>query len=85
MATLSDLVTNVANRLGCTKVAAREAVDAVFAGVKDATIEEGARLAVPEFGIFRNKRTPARTATNPVTRQPVDVPSKLKLTFKGSK
>ncbi len=47
-----------------------------------AELANGNRLEFRDFGVFETKIQPARTAQNPRTLEPVQVPAKRKVKFK---
>lgn len=79
-----ELVDKVAADLDVTKVAARNMVDVVLAGIQDLT-EDGDKLSIRGFGTFVNKTTKEREGRNPQTGAAIKIPAKTKLTFKASK
>ena len=61
---------------------------AVLDGVVDLLIEHlkaGDKLRLKGFGILEVKNRPARTARNPATGAPVQVPASKKITFRPAK
>src|SRR5690242_731915 len=70
----SELVRAVAERAGSEEATARRHVDAVFEAVM-ASVAAGERVTVTGFGTFDRFSRPARSARNPRTGQPVDVPA----------
>ncbi len=67
-----------------TQAQARKVIDAVFEQIAAAT-EAGNQVRVTGFGTFAVKDRAARTARNPQTGQPVEVPAKRVLAFRASK
>ncbi|TDD84502.1 HU family DNA-binding protein [Actinomadura darangshiensis] len=70
----SELVRAVAERAGSDESAARRHVDAVFDAVME-RVSAGERVIVTGFGTFDRLARPARTARNPRTGVPVEVPA----------
>lgn len=70
----SELVKAVAERAGSDESAARRHVDAVFDTVMD-RVSAGERVIVTGFGTFDSFARPARSARNPRTGLPVEVPA----------
>ena len=70
----SELVRIVAERAGSDESAARRHVDAVFDTVME-RVSAGERVVVTGFGTFDGFARPARSARNPRTGQPVEVPA----------
>lgn len=80
----ADLVADVAERMGESKMKAEEAVNAVFEALI-ATLKRGDDIRLPAFGVFDVKATAARTARNPQTGKEVAVPAGRKVRFKPGK
>ncbi|MEO3828895.1 HU family DNA-binding protein [Actinomadura sp. B10D3] len=70
----TELVRAVAERAGSDEAAARRHVDAVFGTVMD-RVSAGERVIVTGFGTFDRLARPARSARNPRTGLPVEVPA----------
>ncbi|SFN30083.1 MULTISPECIES: HU family DNA-binding protein [Actinomadura] len=70
----TELVRAVAERAGGDEAAARRHVDAVFDTVMD-RVSAGERVIVTGFGTFDRLSRPARSARNPRTGLPVEVPA----------
>lgn len=70
----SELVRSVAERAESDESAARRYVDAVFDTVME-RVSAGERVIVTGFGTFDSFARPARSARNPRTGQPVEVPA----------
>lgn len=80
----AELVADVAERMGESKMKAEEAVNAVFDALTDA-LKRGDDVRLPSFGVFDVKDTAARTARNPQTKEEVHVPAGKKARFKPGK
>lgn len=72
--TKSELIDQVADRSGLTKVQAARAIDAVVATVEDA-LHRGSEVALPGFGRFHVSERGARRGINPRTREPIEIPA----------
>lgn len=79
-----ELVRRVADVTGMTSKHAAAAVDALIKEILTAT-GDGMTVTLSGFGRFQLKTRAARTARNPATGQPVEVPETQTLTFKASK
>lgn len=79
------LVALVATKLGGTKKAAGEAVDAVFSTVREALETPDTKVAVKGFATFSSKLIPAHEAKNNITGQVGRVAEKLKVKAAMSK
>jgi nucleoid DNA-binding protein len=62
----ADMVHRVAEELGCTQVAADEAVEAVLATIKD-TLQQGESVTLRRFGTWHVRAKRARVGRNPKT------------------
>ena len=84
--TKADLVEKVAEAVG-PGVAKRECrlmVDAFLDAVRDA-LAQGDRIELRGFGVFRVRHRKARTARNPRTGAPVELPSRVVPVFEPSR
>ena len=68
-----DLIDAISGRLG-DKKSATEAVNAVLETIQSA-VAAGDKVAITGFGVFEKSERPARTARNPATGAPIDVPA----------
>jgi DNA-binding protein HU-beta len=80
----AELVADVAERMGDTKIKAGEAVDAVFDAITQA-LKNGDEVRLPSFGVFAVSSTLERTARNPQTGQEVKVPAGKRAKFRAGK
>ena len=80
----SMLIDQVADGAQITKTHAAKNVDAFLTAIADFAAE-GRKVIISGFGTFEMKTRAARTARNPSTGLPVEVPAKTSLTFKASK
>ena len=76
----TDLVNAVA-AAGLTKVDSKKAVDAVLDAIADA-LKEGDKVALLGFGTFSISERPARTGTNPATKEEIQIAAKKVIKFK---
>ena len=67
-----------------TKVQAEKVVDTIFEGISN-SLKKGEDVSVAGFGIFSAKMRAARTARNPRTGEPIDVPAMRVPKFRASK
>jgi DNA-binding protein HU-beta len=72
--TKSELIDQVADRSGLTKVEASRALDAVLATVEDA-LRRGSEVALSGFGKFHVSERSARRGVNPRTGEPIEIPA----------
>lgn len=79
-----QLVSDLAKLRDISAPVAAETVDALLNLIVGAA-EAGDKVIIQGFGTFAMKTRPARTARNPQTGLPVEVPAKSALTFKPAK
>jgi DNA-binding protein HU-beta len=80
----ADLVADVAERMGESKLKGEEAVNAVFDAITHA-LKRGDEVRLPSFGVFVVSETAARTARNPQTGEQVAVPAGKRARFRAGK
>lgn len=78
------LVEVVHEALGETKASAEKAVDTIFDSIVDA-LKRGEEVSIAGFGIYSVKDRAARTARNPRTGEPIDVPAMKVPKFRAAK
>ncbi len=79
-----DLINHVAKEAGLSKVDAGAAVDAVVSGITGA-LAKGDSVSLVGFGTFSVTNRAARTARNPRTGAPIQVPASKAPKFKAGK
>lgn len=79
-----DLAEAVFNKIGGTKKGAEDAVETVFSTIAGA-LSKQEEVSVSGFGTFLAKKRAARTARNPRTGEPVDVPEMMVPKFRAGK
>lgn len=82
--TKAELIENLATHSGCTKKDTEAVFNSIVAYVT-AGLQTGQDVVLPSLGKFTVKTTAARTARNPITGDPVNVPAKKKVVFKAQK
>jgi DNA-binding protein HU-beta len=80
----ANLVEKVHEVLGGTKVQAEEVVESIFGSIVS-SLKSGEDVSIAGFGIFAAKERAARTARNPRTGEPVQVPAMRVPKFKAAK
>lgn len=80
----AELVGDVAERMGESKLKAEEAVNAVFEAISKA-LQRGEEVRLPAFGVFVVSETKERTARNPQTGEEVTVPAGKRAKFRPGK
>ena len=82
--TKADLVERVAEKTGLTRTDVAVVVDSFLDTVKK-SLEAGHGIEIRGFGTFKVKQRKARTARNPRTGDPVQLPPRKVAVFKVSK
>lgn len=80
----ASIVEAVHGKLNSTKVAAEEAVDTVIGSIVE-SLKQGQEVSIAGLGIFTVRRRNARTARNPRTGEPIQVPAMNVVKFKPAK
>lgn len=78
------LAEKVADELGLTKKAGKEAVDLVFAEIEKA-LKKGHKVDVSGFGKFEVKKRKARKGINPATKEVIKIAATKVPAFKAAK
>lgn len=78
------LVDEVHKVLGTSKADAERAVDTVIDNIVN-TLKEGGEVSIAGLGIFATRQRAARTARNPKTGEPVQVPAMRVPKFRPAK
>lgn len=79
----AELVNYVADALEISKKDAKEVVTATIDGIVEGILTEG-KVSLVGFGTFSAVKREARTARNPQSGEPVEVPEKYVPKFKPS-
>ena len=82
--TKADIVDRIADGTGLTKLETEAVVDGFVITVMEA-LETGESVELRGFGSFRVRERAARTARNPQTDEPVEVPRQFVPAFKPSR
>lgn len=80
----SELVASVAEVAELTKKDAEKAVNAVFASVQKALVEDD-KVQIIGFGTFEVRTRAARKGRNPQTGETIEIPASKNLVFKAGK
>jgi len=80
----ADLINHVAAEAGLSKSDASNAVEAILSGITS-TLTDGGSVSLVGFGIFSVSARAARTARNPRTGKPIEVPASNAPKFKAGK
>lgn len=78
----TELIDQIANGSGLTKVDARKALDATVKAIKGALVA-GDKIALIGFGTFSVNERPAREGINPATKQKIKIAAKKVAKFKA--
>jgi DNA-binding protein HU-beta/integration host factor subunit beta len=79
--TKKDLIKEVAARTGLDIPTVKDNVEAIFDSMCDGLGRDG-NIEIRNFGIFKVKSIPPRTARNPKTGETIKVPAKKLIHFK---
>lgn len=82
--TKTELIAQVAKRVGSSRAVARAFLDATLDEVLD-TMRAGARLPIEGFGTFEVVTRGARTGRNPRTGEELEIPERQKVKFTPGK
>ena len=82
--TKSDIVDIIAEGTGLTKLETQAVIEGFIATITY-SLKKKERVELRGFGNFRPTLRKARTARNPRTREPVDVPEHYTVVFRPSK
>ena len=80
----SEIAGRVADRIGLSRSAAGDAVDAVFEAVGEA-LANGEEVRIVGFGTFGTRNRPARTGRNPRTGESLPIAASTAPVFKPGK
>ena len=80
----TELIAKMAEKSGLTKKDAEKAVNAFFASVEEALVEDD-KVQIIGFGTFEVKERAARKGRNPQTGLEIDIPASKNPVFKAGK
>jgi len=80
----ADIINKVHEELGITKADAERAVEVMMNSIVD-TLKAGQEVSIAGLGIFSAKMRNARTARNPRTGEPIEVPAMRVPKFRAAK
>lgn len=80
----ADIINKVHDALGGTKVDAEKAVETAIDCIID-SLKNGDEVSIAGLGIFSAKMRNARTARNPRTGEPIEVPAMRVPKFRAAK
>ncbi len=79
-----ELIAEVAEKTGTTKVATKEILEGILESVMQA-VADGDKVSIPGFGVFESKYRPAHSGRNPRTKELVEIPAHTTPVFKAGK
>ncbi len=82
--TKADLIAAVAEKSGFSRKDSEKAINAVIASITDA-LTSGDKVQIVGFGTFEVRERAAKEATNPRTKEKIQVPAKKAPAFKAGK
>lgn len=82
----AEIINNIAEEHGITKVAAKAIFEQVFEDITAAMLSKtvGNKITIPGFGTFKMDKREARTGRNPRTGESMNIPAKQVVKFKAS-
>ena len=83
--TKKELAEKLALELGVSKRSGEMAVEAFITIIQGQMRQPGREVVLRGFGTFKSKVAPARTGRNPKTGESIEIPERIKVTFKPSK
>ncbi len=81
-----EIINNIANEHGITKVAAKAIFEQIFNDIVEAvkSPETDHKIQIPGFGSFKVEKREAREGRNPRTGETMQIPAKHVIKFKPS-
>lgn len=76
-----DLSNEFAEKMGLSKQKSKEYIDEIFNMIKS-HVENNQDVTIKNFGKFSMTITPPKKGRNIITQEPIDIPSKYKISFK---
>lgn len=80
----AEVIDAMARHLGSSKAEAERALDAFSESVAEGLVSDG-DVAILGFGTFRLSRRKARMGRNPQTKEPIQIPASVGVTFRAGK
>ena len=81
MSSKDDFADIIADTTGCSKAAARQAVDGMFESIMD-NCKQAGEVQIPGFGKFSVRQRAARMGRNPQTGQQMQIKASKSVGFK---
>lgn len=79
-----DLIKELADKTGATKVDVQAMLDSLMGIVTD-SLKSGDKVTLPGLGILNIGKRAARKGINPKTKEKIDIPAKVTVKFKPAK
>jgi DNA-binding protein HU-beta len=83
--TKAELIEQMANDAGITKVAAKKAMDSLIGGITKALKKKDGKITLTGFGTFSKSRRKARKGRNPQTGEAIKIKASNTVKFKAGK
>ena len=80
----TELIAEVANKVGLSRKDAEKALRAVVETITEAVVK-GDKVQLVGFGSFETKQREARTGRNPKTKETIEIPATRVPVFKAGK
>jgi DNA-binding protein HU-beta len=81
----TDLIRHIANDVGITNLAAREALHSLINSIRETLKSEEGKVTLSGFGTFKTVHRKERIARNPITREPIRIAARNVVKFKPGK
>ena len=78
----TEMITELANETGLSKVDAQKVFEATFELIKN-ELAKGEKVSIAGFGTFNVSKRNARNGRNPQTGETVKIPARNAVTFKA--
>lgn len=76
----TDLIDAISDKTGLSVPQAKKALHAALTAIAEA-VSKGEKVTITGFASFENKPTPARTALDPRTKEPITVPARRRVSI----
>ena len=80
----AELASAVSGATGISKRETERVINATLAAIT-ATLRDGGKVTLMDFGVFSTKRRPPRTGHDPRSGRPIQVPEGVSPVFKAGK
>lgn len=83
--TKAELVWKIAEKSEITKVQAEKALSAFVDIINNDVFKVGDKVSIPGLGTFKQTKLAAKLGRNPSTGATLNIPERIKLSFKAAK